>query len=126
MHHGVGEWRGGGQVAKICGDAVVELVRHSIFGLGYDLALRGLGPKEPRLAASFVLEGIPGVSEGTAKMLLRRFGSIAKVAQASVAQLREVEGVGPKRAEQIWVTLNGSHYQNPPSGPLTISGSVED
>jgi ERCC4-type nuclease len=107
-------------------DMVVKLARHSIYGLGYDLALRGLGPKEPRLAASFVLEGIPGVSEGTAKMLLKRFGSIAKVAQATVAELREVDGVGPKRAEQIWVTLNGSHYQSGSDGPLTITATEHD
>jgi ERCC4-type nuclease len=107
-------------------DMVVKLARHSIYGLGYDLALRGLGPKEPRLAASFVLEGIPGVSEGTAKMLLKRFGSIAKVAQATVAELREVDGVGPKRAEQIWVTLNGSHYQSGSDGPLTITATEQD
>jgi Fanconi anemia group M protein len=105
-------------------DMVVKLARHSIYGLGYDLALRGLGPKEPRYAAGFVLEGIPGVSEGTAKMLLRRFGSIARVAQASVAELQEVDGVGPKRAEQIWLTLNGSHYQN--GDGLTITANSED
>lgn len=107
-------------------DMVVKLARHSIYGLGYDLALRGLGPKVPRLAASFVLEGIPGVSEGTAKMLLRRFGSIGKVAQASVAELQEVDGVGPKRAEQIWVTLNGVHFHNGSDEPLTITASEQD
>ncbi|MDW9481304.1 hypothetical protein GOB57_21905 [Sinorhizobium meliloti] len=107
-------------------DMVVKLARHSIYGLGYDLALRGLGPKEPRLAASFVLEGIPGVSEATAKLLLRRFGSIAKVAQATVAELREVGGVGPKRAEQIWVTLNGLHYQSQGDEPLTITAHEDE
>nr|WP_250807431.1 ERCC4 domain-containing protein [Neorhizobium tomejilense] len=102
-------------------DMVVKLARHSIYGLGYELALRGLGPKEPRLAASFVLEGIPGVSEGTAKMLLRKFGSIARVAQATVAELKEVDGVGPKRAEQIWLTLNGLHFQREVETTLTVS-----
>lgn len=92
-------------------DMIVKLARHANYGLGYNLALRGLGPKEPRMAASFVLEGIPGVSEGTARALLMRFGSIAKVAQATVAELKAVDGVGPKRAEQIWVTLNGSHSE---------------
>lgn len=101
-------------------DMVVKLARHSIYGLGYELALRGLGPKEPRHAAAFVLEGIPGVSEGTARQLLRRFGSIARVAQASVAELKEVDGVGPKRAEQIWVTLNGSHSFGGSDDVLTL------
>lgn len=60
-------------------DMVVKLARHAIYGLGYDLALRGLGPKEPRHASAFLLEGIPGVSQGTAKALLQRFGSVAKI-----------------------------------------------
>jgi ERCC4-type nuclease len=107
-------------------DMVVKLARHSIYGLGYDLALRGLGPKEPRLAAGFVLEGIPGVSEGTSKALLQRFGSIARVAQATVEELKKVDGVGPKRAEQIWVTLNGSHFRNGADEPLTITATNED
>jgi ERCC4-type nuclease len=59
-------------------------------------------------------------------MLLKRFGSIAKVAQASVAELREVDGVGPKRAEQIWVTLNGFHFNNGSDGPLTITATEQD
>jgi ERCC4-type nuclease len=107
-------------------DMVVKLARHSIYGLGYDLALRGLGPKEPRLAASFVLEGIPGVSEGTARMLLKKFGSILKVAQASVSELKEVDGVGPKRAEQIWVTLNGSHFHDGRGDPLVITATEQE
>lgn len=107
-------------------DMIVKLARHSIYGLGYELALRGLGPKEPRLAASFVLEGIPGVSEGTARTLLKRFGSIAKVAQATVAELKEISGVGPKRAEQIWITLNGSHSSNGSEDPLTIAASEDE
>jgi ERCC4-type nuclease len=105
-------------------DMVVKLARHSIYGLGYELALRGLGPKVPRLAASFVLEGIPGVSEGTAKKLLRRFGSIAGVAQASVEELKKVDDVGPKRAEQIWLTLNGSHFHDEGEMTLDISASA--
>jgi ERCC4-type nuclease len=104
-------------------DMVVKLARHSIYGLGYDLALRGLGPKEPRHAAAFLLEGIPGISEGTAKMLLRHFGSVLKVAQATVAELRKVEDVGPKRAEQIWLTLNGMHYQDEAGPILTLRAS---
>lgn len=107
-------------------DMIVKLARHSIYGLGYNLALRGLGPKEPRLAAIFVLEGIPGISEGTARTLLRRFGSISRLSQATVAELREVDGVGPKRAEMIWLTLNGSHSDSGADAPLTITAGKED
>lgn len=84
---------------------IVKLVRHATEGLGYDLALRGSGPKEPPEAAAFVLEGIPGVSSTTAKALIAAFGSVSGVCSASVEQLREVPGVGPKRARLIHETL---------------------
>lgn len=101
-------------------DMIVKLARHAIYGLGYHLSLRGLGPKEPRLSAPFVLAGISGVSEGMASILLRKFGSINKVCQATVAELRDIEGIGPKRAESIWLTLNGSHHQDGEEPMLTI------
>ncbi len=106
-------------------DMIVKLARHSIYGLGYHLSLRGLGPKEPRLAAPFVLAGIFGVSEDMATILLRRFGSINKVCQATVAELRGIEGIGPKRAESIWLTLNGSHPQGEGGPVLTIASEDE-
>lgn len=84
---------------------IVKMTRHAVEGLGYDLALRGSGPKDPVGAAAFVIEGIPGVSATTAKSLLSAFGSIAALAQASMDQLVKVPGVGPKRAELIYQTL---------------------
>jgi Holliday junction resolvasome RuvABC DNA-binding subunit len=35
--------------------------------------------------------------------------------------LKEVDGVGPKRAEQIWLTLNGLHFQREVETTLTVS-----
>lgn len=86
--------------------AIVKAVRHAVQGLGYELSLRGSGPKDPAGAAAFVLEGIPGVSAVTAKALLARFGSVAGVARAEVEALREVPGVGPKRAQVIFEILH--------------------
>jgi excinuclease ABC subunit C len=37
---------------------------------------------------------------------LAHFGSLKKVAAASVTELSEVPGIGPIQAEQIWQFLN--------------------
>lgn len=84
---------------------IVKMVRHAVEGLGYELQLRGSGPKDPAKAAAFVIEGIPGVSATTAKTLLAAFGSVAGLANANYEELLAVPGVGPKRAEQIFQTL---------------------
>lgn len=47
------------------------------------------------------LDGVPGVGPALRRRLLRRFGSVDGVRQASVTELREVEGVGPETAETI-------------------------
>jgi ERCC4-type nuclease len=85
---------------------ITKLVRHAIHGLGYELSLRGSGPKSPREAAAFVLEGIPGISASLAGALLARFGSVAGVAAASEDEIRGVPGIGPKTAKKVFSTLH--------------------
>jgi excinuclease ABC subunit C len=48
-----------------------------------------------------VLDDVPGVGPATRTRLLRRFGSVEGVRAASVAELREVEGVGEVTADAI-------------------------
>jgi excinuclease ABC subunit C len=50
---------------------------------------------------STVLDDVPGVGPQTRRRLLRRFGSVDGVRAASLAELRDVEGVGQKTAEAI-------------------------
>jgi excinuclease ABC subunit C len=50
---------------------------------------------------STVLDDVPGVGPETRRRLLRRFGSVDGVRASSVAELRDVEGVGQKTAEAI-------------------------
>ncbi|MXR22308.1 helix-hairpin-helix domain-containing protein, partial [Halobacterium bonnevillei] len=47
------------------------------------------------------LDGVDGVGPELRKRLLRRFGSVENVRDASVADLRDVEGVGEATAETI-------------------------
>ncbi|MET1123985.1 MAG: ERCC4 domain-containing protein [Archaeoglobaceae archaeon] len=48
-----------------------------------------------------MLTAIPGVGEKLAVELLKRFGSVQRVANASVAELMRVDGVGEKKARTI-------------------------
>jgi excinuclease ABC subunit C len=48
-----------------------------------------------------ILDECPGVSENRKKLLLRHFGSIERLRHATVEEIREVEGVGPKLAETL-------------------------
>jgi excinuclease ABC subunit C len=48
-----------------------------------------------------VLDEVPGVSENRKRLLLRHFGSIERLRHATVEQIREIEGIGPKLAETL-------------------------
>jgi excinuclease ABC subunit C len=50
---------------------------------------------------STVLEDVPGVGPETRKRLLRRFGSVENVREASRADLLDVPGVGERTADAI-------------------------
>jgi len=53
-----------------------------------------------------VLDDVPGLGPVKKKAVLAHFGSLKKVAAASVSELSEVQGIGPIQAEQIWQFLN--------------------
>lgn len=52
-----------------------------------------------------VLDEVPGLGEKRRKELLKDFGSLKKVRQASIEDLQVVSGVGPKLAQAIYDTL---------------------
>ncbi len=58
--------------------------------------------EKPEIA---MLTAIPGIGEKRAIALLKRFGSIYRIANASVAELMRVDGIGEKRAKQIYRTF---------------------
>ncbi|VVB52711.1 UvrABC system protein C [uncultured archaeon] len=55
---------------------------------------------------SSALDSIKGVGPARRRLLLERFGSVAKIAAASVKELTAVPGVSPKTAEAIIAYLN--------------------
>ena len=48
-----------------------------------------------------LLDDCPGVSENRKKLLLRHFGSIEKLRQATAEEICAIEGIGPKLAETL-------------------------
>ena len=53
-----------------------------------------------------VLDEIPGLGEVRRKALLRHFGSVKALKEASLQQIQEVPGIGPALADTIAVTLH--------------------
>ena len=50
----------------------------------------------------YVLSSLPFIGETIAKKLLKKFGSIEKIARASIVELKKVEGIGDKKARKIY------------------------
>jgi excinuclease ABC subunit C len=48
-----------------------------------------------------ILDDCPGVSQNRKNILLRRFGSVKRLRRASVEEIAETEGIGPKLAEEV-------------------------
>ncbi|NJE01493.1 DEAD/DEAH box helicase [Thermococcus sp. JdF3] len=48
-----------------------------------------------------IVEGLPNVSATLAKRLLTHFGNVERVFTATEEELKEVEGIGPKKAREI-------------------------
>lgn len=71
-----------------------------------DVAVRGdTSPKSDRELQKYVVAGMPGVNTKIAERLLEEFGSVEKVVTASETELKEVEGIGEKKAARIRVIL---------------------
>ena len=62
-----------------------------------------------------VLEDIPGVGDTRKKQLLRQFGSLKRVREATIEELAEV--LGPTLAERVHAALHG-HPEEDPEDPI--------
>ena len=65
------------------------------FGITYHRNVRAKAFKQS------ALDDAPGIGEGRKQALLKHFGSLKKLAEASPKELTAVEGIGPKLAEQL-------------------------
>ena len=53
-----------------------------------------------------VLSTIKGVSDKKAKLLIKKFGSIMEIGEATPSELSEIDGIGNVLAKRIVDTLN--------------------
>jgi excinuclease ABC subunit C len=60
---------------------------------------------------------VPGLGEIRRKALLRRFGSVKRLAAASLEEIAEVPGIGRRTAEAIMAALNPPVPGEPPAPP---------
>ena len=61
--------------------------------------------KRSRAMTSSTLDAVPGLGETRRKALLRHFGSVRRLREASVAEVTEVPGIGRRTAEAIVAAL---------------------
>lgn len=81
---------------------LATMARHAQQGLGYDVSYHAARrAADPDAQARYVVEELPGIGPKTAHALLERFGSLRALFAADAEALREVPGVGRKRAERI-------------------------
>jgi excinuclease ABC subunit C len=70
------------------------------------------------------LDSIPGLGEQRRKALLRQFGSLRKLAEASAKEIAEVPGIGPRTAEAIIAALNQDATTPTPAPADTAAAAV--
>ncbi len=61
---------------------------------------------DPAEYRNALIESLPGVGLKTRRALVKRFGSIASLSNASIDELMEIDGIGKKTAERIHSVFN--------------------
>jgi excinuclease ABC subunit C len=81
--------------------------------------------RRSKAMTSSVLDDIPGLGDVRRKALLRQFGSVKRLREASAEEIREVPGIGVALAATIHVTLQNPTSQTAPSVDMT-TGELMD
>lgn len=67
--------------------------------------------RSKREKISSILENIPAIGKQKAKVLLKHFGSIDAISNATTDELKEVDGIGDKHAQNIFDYFNSKKNQ---------------
>ncbi|MEX3610005.1 excinuclease ABC subunit UvrC [Rothia sp. LK2588] len=79
--------------------------------------------KRGKAMVKSALDGIAGLGPSKREALIKHFGSLKVLAQASPEELKEVNGIGPAMAEKI--AEHFVHQQDPSAGHLELDGTGE-
>jgi excinuclease ABC subunit C len=84
--------------------------------------------RRTKTLASEALDGIPGLGPARRSALLRHFGSVKRLRQATVDDLEAVDGVGPALAHAIHAALSGDSPSATSGGVVldTATGEIMD
>ena len=86
---------------------IATMARHEQHGLGYEISLHSKRRSvSPRLQMRYLVEDLPGIGPRLAEALLGYFGTLRDLFTADEKSLREVPGIGAKRAHSIFGLLN--------------------
>lgn len=83
------------------------------------VARYGYRPKRLRRRQFYVLQGLPGIGSKRAMSLLKRFGTLRGVFQASEGEWRKTEGIGKKGARQLAELLDSEFFPADGIDPIT-------
>ncbi|MFD0888611.1 helix-hairpin-helix domain-containing protein, partial [Streptosporangium algeriense] len=73
------------------------------FAITYHRSKRSKSVKES------ALDEVPGLGPARRQALIKHFGSVRRLCEATAEQIREVPGIGPATAETIVSALKGEH-----------------
>ncbi len=75
--------------------------------------------KRGKAATVSALDSVPGLGPARRAALLKHFGSVRAVSQATAQEIAEVSGIGPRLAQTIMAALRGD---SPAAAPTASSG----
>jgi ERCC4-type nuclease len=95
-----------------------RLTAAQIYWTGYREQIKGRGRPSARVCKKmrgekelqeFLVSGLPKINTKLSRRLLSEFGTVRNVFSATEEMLMEVDGIGKKKAREIWCALNGSY-----------------
>ncbi|WP_236241070.1 excinuclease ABC subunit UvrC [Streptomyces sp. CC228A] len=87
----------------------------------HDFAIRYQRSKRTKRLRTGPLDAVPGLGEARKKTLIKHFGSVKRLRQATIEQICEVPGVGRKTAEAVAAAL----AQAAPAAPAVNTATGE-
>ncbi|MEU1280593.1 excinuclease ABC subunit UvrC [Streptomyces sp. NPDC005805] len=87
----------------------------------HDFAIRYQRSKRTKRIRTSPLDAVPGLGETRKQALIKHFGSVKRLRQATIEQICEVPGMGRKTAESVVVALAGAV----PAGPAVNTATGE-
>jgi len=84
------------------------------------VARYGYRPKRLRRRQLYVLQGLPGIGPKRAVSLLKRFGTLRRVFQASKGEWIETEGIGKKGGRQLAELLDAEFTPAERTDPISF------